>query len=131
MSERETAAYAFLRGIDYIVEECPFARGATSITHKELLNRLEAGSPGSKAMFLQGFLDRARGLFQERETVTLVECVRCGQTTTGEVCAFCKLRDQVKRAVLPVSPSVPEPADPPAARGLISDLHAASEIHAS
>jgi uncharacterized protein (TIGR00269 family) len=134
MSERETAAYAFLRGIDYIVEECPFARGATSITHKELLNRLEDGSPGSKAMFLQGFLERTRGLFQEREAVTLVDCVRCGQATTGEVCAFCKLRDQVKRAVLPVGPSAaepPDPEDPPAARGLISDLHAASEIHAS
>jgi tRNA(Ile)-lysidine synthase TilS/MesJ len=120
MSERETAAYAFLRGIDYIVEECPFSRGATHT------------SPGSKAMFLQGFLDRARELFQKHETVTLVECVRCGQTTTGEVCAFCKLRDQVKRAVRPADHALgPEPVDPPAERGLISDLHAASEIHAS
>jgi uncharacterized protein (TIGR00269 family) len=135
MSERETAAYAFLRGIDYIVEECPFARGATSIMHKELLNRLEDASPGSKAMFLQGFLDKARGVFQEREAVALVECVRCGQTTTGEVCAFCKLRDQVKRGARPAERAAPpEPSDsqdPPAARGMISDLHAASEIHAS
>jgi tRNA-5-methyluridine54 2-sulfurtransferase len=135
ISELETAAYAFLRGIDYIVEECPFARGATSITHKELLNRLEDTSPGSKAMFLQGFLDKARGRFQEREAITLVECVRCGQTTTGEVCAFCKLRDQVTRGVRPAdrtsAPEFPDLQDPPAARGLISDLHAASEIHAS
>jgi uncharacterized protein (TIGR00269 family) len=134
MSERETAAYAFVRGIDYIVEECPFARGATSITHKEALNRLEDVSPGSKAMFLQGFLERARGLFQARETVTLVECARCGQTTTGEVCAFCKLRDQVTRAPRrPRSAPAAESADVdlPATRGLISDLRAASEIHAS
>jgi uncharacterized protein (TIGR00269 family) len=137
MTERETAAYAFLRGIDYIVEECPFSRGATSIMHKELLDRLENASPGSKAMFLQGFLDRARGLFQEQETITLVECARCGQTTTGAVCAFCKLRDQVKRGVAPAaaapagSPDLPDPSDPPTGRGLISDLHAASEIHAS
>jgi len=116
------------------VEECPFARGATSITHKELLNRLEDTSPGSKAMFLQGFLDKARGLFQEREAVVLMECVRCGQTTTGEVCAFCKLRDQVKRGGRPAERTegteLPDPQDSPAARGLISDLHAASEIHA-
>jgi uncharacterized protein (TIGR00269 family) len=134
MSERETAAYAFLRGIDYIVEECPFARGATSITHKELLDRLENVSPGSKATFLQGFLDRARQLFGEREVVTLVECTRCGQTTTGEICAFCKLRDQVTRAARPPArgPGAEhvELQDPPLARGLISDLHAASEIHA-
>jgi hypothetical protein len=85
-------------------------------------------------MFLQGFLDKARGLFQERETVTLLECTRCGQTTTGEVCAFCKLRDQVKRgarvAERVADAEPPDSQDPPAARGLISDLHAASEIHA-
>src|SRR5262249_43910117 len=83
MSERETAAYAFLRGIDYIVEECPFARGATSIAHKEILNRLEDVSPGSKQSFLLTFLDRARPLFRARESVILTECLRCGQTTTG------------------------------------------------
>jgi tRNA-5-methyluridine54 2-sulfurtransferase len=140
MSERETAAYAFLRAIDYVVEECPFARGATSLTHKEVLNRLEDVSPGSKASFFLGYLERARHLFQAGERVDLRECTRCGQATTGEVCAFCKLADQVRRVsagatVAPVTPA-PAPdehtdADPPAQRGLISDLHAASEIHSA
>jgi uncharacterized protein (TIGR00269 family) len=98
MSERETAAYAFLRGIDYIVEECPFARGATSITHKELLSRLEEASPGSRAAFVQGFLERARPAFQARQPAALTECLRCGQATTGDLCAFCKLADHVRRA---------------------------------
>jgi uncharacterized protein (TIGR00269 family) len=129
LSERETAAYAFLRGIDYIVEECPFSRGATSITHKTTLDRLEDASPGTKAMFLQGFLDRARGLFDARETVVLTECLRCGQATTGEVCAFCKLRDQVARTIPAANPRL-EPTDPEGARGLIAELHAASELHA-
>jgi len=97
LSERETAAYAFLRGIDYIVEECPFARGATSLAHKEVLNRLEAVSPGAKHNFLFGFLDKARPAFERAQDVTLTECVRCGQVTTGEICAFCKLSDQVRR----------------------------------
>src|ERR1043166_1054119 len=44
LSERETAAFAFLRRIDYIVEECPFAVGATSIAHKEILTRMEEAS---------------------------------------------------------------------------------------
>jgi tRNA(Ile)-lysidine synthase TilS/MesJ len=51
LSERETAAYAFVRKIDYIVEECPFAVGATSIAHKETLNRMEDASPGAKHNF--------------------------------------------------------------------------------
>jgi uncharacterized protein (TIGR00269 family) len=98
LSERETAAYAFLRGIDYIVEECPFAAGATSIAHKEVLTRMEEASPGAKHNFLFGFLDKARAAFERAEPMPLNECARCGQVTTGTVCAFCKLADQVKRA---------------------------------
>ncbi|HEV8641256.1 MAG TPA: ATP-binding protein [Methylomirabilota bacterium] len=98
LSEREAAAYAFLRRIDYIVEECPFAKGATSIMYKELLSRMEEASPGAKHNFLFGFLDKARAAFERAEAVLLQECVRCGQVTTGTVCAFCKLSDQVKRA---------------------------------
>ena len=99
LSERETAAYAFLRRIDYIVDECPFAKGATSIAHKEILNRMEDASPGAKHNFLFGFLDKARPVFERAEHVTLNECARCGQVTTGTLCAFCKLADQVKRAL--------------------------------
>jgi len=97
LSERETAAYAFLRGIDYIVEECPFAKGATSIKHKEILNLMEDASPGAKHNFLFGFLEKARPAFERVENVVLNECARCGQVTTGTLCAFCKLADQVKR----------------------------------
>ena len=64
LSEFETAAYAFLRKIDYIVDECPFAKGATSLANKELLNRLEEVSPGAKHNFLFGFLDKARAAFE-------------------------------------------------------------------
>jgi uncharacterized protein (TIGR00269 family) len=98
LSELETAAYAFLRGIDYIVEECPFAKGATSLLHKEILNRLEAASPGAKHNFLYGFLEKARPAFEQVGEVELNECARCGQVTTGTLCGFCKLADQVKRA---------------------------------
>ena len=46
-------------GFDYIVDECPFAKGATSIAHKEILNQMEEASPGAKHNFLFGYLDRA------------------------------------------------------------------------
>ena len=98
LSERETAAYAFFRKIDYIVDECPFAKGATSIAHKEILNQMEEASPGAKHNFLFGFLEKGRAAFERIENVELHECVRCGQVTTGTVCAFCKLADHVKRA---------------------------------
>src|SRR5712692_2831359 len=45
LSERETAAYAVLRDIDYVVEECPLVGGNTQLRYKDALNHLEAGSP--------------------------------------------------------------------------------------
>lgn len=103
--ERETAAYAILRGIDYIYEECPFATGATTIFYKELLNRLEGRSRGAKLQFYLSFLRaREKGFFlrmlpfgPERipsvnEGLELGECERCGQPTTAPgLCAFCRL----------------------------------------
>ena len=63
LSELETAAYAFLRGIDYVVEECPLVAGNTQLRYKEAMNRLEATSPGTKAQFFLSYLDRAAPLF--------------------------------------------------------------------
>ena len=38
LSEREMAAYCVIRGIDYIVEECPMAEGNRHLAYKEALN---------------------------------------------------------------------------------------------
>ena len=92
VAERETAAYAVLSGIDYEVEECPMAAGNTLNRYKQWLNRLEEESPGIKASFLFGFLERGSEHFAAGERVELIECSFCGQPTTGEVCAFCKLQ---------------------------------------
>ena len=94
--ERESAAYALVRGIDYIQDECPYSVDARSIFFKELLNRIEERSLGSKSQFYTGFL-QARGegrvAFREaRVDRPLHECAQCGQPTTSrELCQFCRL----------------------------------------
>ncbi len=111
LSERETAAYCVLRGIDYQVEECPMAAGNRHLGYKDLLNALEAASPGSKASFLFGFLERGRSHFAadaEEERATLAACEVCGAPTTGQVCAFCRLRDRAGALAVPVRLSRPE-----------------------
>jgi uncharacterized protein (TIGR00269 family) len=92
--ERETAAYTLISGIDYIYDECPYAVGATSLRHKDVLNRMEERSPGTKSQFYLGFLRaRREGFFrQEAEAVELHPCSNCGQPTSApERCAFCRL----------------------------------------
>ncbi|MEQ1786759.1 MAG: ATP-binding protein [Acidimicrobiales bacterium] len=94
LGEREMAAYCVLRGIDYIVEECPMAVGNKHLGYKEALNAIEATSPGTKHDFYFGFLTRASARFTpeaEAEQANLQACTTCGAPTTGEVCAFCRL----------------------------------------
>ena len=95
LSELETAAYAFLRGIDYVVEECPLVAGNTQLRYKEALDAIERSSPGAKAQFYLGYLDRGMALFASQDRAELRPCERCGQPTTGRFCAFCRARAQV------------------------------------
>ncbi len=98
LGEREMAAYCVLRGIDYIVEECPNALGNKHLGYKEALNAIEDQSPGTKAAFYLGFLARAADLFAGDTAAAHAElrsCPSCGSPTTGEVCAFCKLLTRV------------------------------------
>jgi len=93
--EREMLAYALLRGIEYIYEECPFVTGATSIYYKELLNRLENDRPGAKLHFYLSFLEaRKKGLFaaQGHLQQELHPCPVCGQPTSAPgLCSYCRM----------------------------------------
>jgi uncharacterized protein (TIGR00269 family) len=94
LGERETAAWCVLRGIDYIVEECPMAAGNKHLGYKEVLNAIEEQSPGTKNAFYFGFLSHASHLFTPQaaaERADLRPCSSCGAPTVGDVCAFCKL----------------------------------------
>ncbi len=98
LGERETAAWCVLRGIDYVVEECPMAVGNKHLGYKAALNAIEAESPGSKHAFYFGFLKQASALFASRtqqETDALGTCSSCGAPTSGDVCAFCRLTERV------------------------------------
>ena len=109
LSEREMAAYCVLRGIDYQVEECPMAAGNKHLGYKELLNGLEEKSPGSKAAFLFGFLDRGHDRFADHaaaERDDLGACSVCGAPTpvyadadSTPVCAFCRLQEKASARV--------------------------------
>jgi tRNA-5-methyluridine54 2-sulfurtransferase len=105
LSELETAAYAFLRDIEYVVEECPLVAGNTQLRYKEALNRLEASSPGTKAQFYLGYLDRAAAVFEREGDPELGACASCGQLTTGRFCAFCRARAKVLARRLDAGPA--------------------------
>jgi tRNA-5-methyluridine54 2-sulfurtransferase len=127
LSELETAAYAFLRGIDYVVEECPLVAGNTQLRYKEAMNAIESGSPGTKAQFFLGYLDRGMPLFRTEAEVRLTTCERCGQPTTTRFCAFCRARAQVLGERLGTPPGDRETAEELSDEVLPAEIYGGAE----
>jgi uncharacterized protein (TIGR00269 family) len=112
LTERETAAYCVLRGIDYVVDECPMAAGNRHLRYKEALNAQEERSPGTKASFYFGFLERVAPLVAsvaEEERGDLHPCPGCGSPTVAEVCAFCRLVERAGGAPAAVAGTAGDP----------------------
>jgi tRNA-5-methyluridine54 2-sulfurtransferase len=97
LAEREIAAYAVVNRLDYIVEECPNSKGAKMLLYKEMLNRFENESPGTKQMFYWGFLAKQktesadRPSMAESDRAILHPCSKCSQPTTSEICGYCRM----------------------------------------
>ncbi|AAC07321.1 TIGR00269 family protein [Aquifex aeolicus] len=96
-TEKETALYALLNGIDFIEEECPFSEDATSVFYKKILNEIEERSPGTKLRFYLDYLRKIYPKFRkEEEKKELQPCKVCGEPTVGEICPVCRLREKVE-----------------------------------
>jgi tRNA(Ile)-lysidine synthase TilS/MesJ len=115
VSELETASYGFLKGIDYVTEECPMSGDATSLVYKEALSLIEEEMPGTRTIFYRGFLDPGNPLRRAPEAQPREEtaggasgeeaegagtpraCASCGAPTYAEVCSFCRLKERVQK----------------------------------
>ena len=116
VSEVETASYGFLKGIDYVTEECPMSEDATSLVYKEALSLIEEQMPGTRTIFYRGFLDPGNPMrnapaapvregagkgpdeVEAEGEGTPRACESCGTPTYAEVCSFCRLRERVRKS---------------------------------
>lgn len=90
--EKEVYLYAMLRGIQFHDGTCPHSERAQRGRFREILNRLEADSPGTRHAIVSGY-DRLRPLFASHfPPSALNECVACGEPTANLTCKACELQ---------------------------------------
>ena len=95
--ERESAAYSVLRGIAFMLDECPHSTGSKQLYFKTYLNEWEESIPGAKLRFYNNYLKALEsGAFPMRQEapkdLATQRCPSCGQpTTSGRLCSFCTL----------------------------------------
>lgn len=113
LTERDTAAYCILNGIDYLVDECPLSKGNKHLAYKDALNDIEVRSPGTKSDFYAGFLRHAVDRFRDEgsdDELELLACERCGAPSASELCAFCRLTDRATTQTVELTARPKDPA---------------------
>lgn len=94
--EYETALYAAVNGIDYVIDECPLSEGATTLAVKRALNMIEREVPDIKLTCYKAYLRQKQNLnISTGESVILSPCEKCGYPTTTKICLFCRFVDRV------------------------------------
>ncbi len=91
--EKEVALYAHLAELPVHMAECPHSSEAYRGEIQRLLYGLEENHPGTRHSIMAGYEELAGLLAGEygEERTDLVDCERCGSTTTGAVCRKCSL----------------------------------------
>jgi uncharacterized protein (TIGR00269 family) len=93
--DKEVYLYAMLRGIRFYDGTCPYAERAQRGRFRDIVNRLEADSPGTRHAILRGY-DELRPLLSEKLALApLHACPECGEPTANAVCKACGLRAQL------------------------------------
>jgi len=83
MSEKENMLYVLVEKIPFTHSECPYS---PSLEWKEIVYEIERRKPGFVKNFVRGLMKPAEGFGEIRY------CKVCGEVSSGEVCAFCKLK---------------------------------------
>ncbi len=110
VAEDEIAMYAYHAGIPYMGTQCAYSPDAPSLALKKRVVDLERERPGMMLTLVRGYQKRllpvltagiqalpetTRQKIQHSEEPELRACSECGNPTTGDSCAFCRLRHQV------------------------------------
>lgn len=93
--EREITLYAYLRGIRFQENPCPYAGAALRNDVRNTLNRLEEKHPGIKYTIYRS-AERIREIIKNKiPKITLNQCKICGEPTVSEICQACQLLQNI------------------------------------
>jgi len=96
LTEKETAAYAFLMGFPVSFNECPYVNQSFRGDIRDMLNDFEAGHPGIKHNIVKSFIEILPELKKKYAKTTKSYCSICGEPATGKICKACQLIEVIE-----------------------------------
>jgi len=93
--EREVALYAYLKGIEFQSNPCPYAGTALRSDVRTMLNRVEEKHPGTKFTIFRSVERLRPALETVAKEIEIKECKVCGEPTVGEICKPCQMLQEL------------------------------------
>ena len=94
--ERETALYAYVKGLSFQSQPCPYASEALRNDIRGLLNRMEERHAGTKFTVFKS-IERLRPALRDlAEKAEFKECRECGEPSSGDLCMACQLLAKIR-----------------------------------
>jgi uncharacterized protein (TIGR00269 family) len=93
---KETALYAYVRGIGFQGKPCPYAGEALRNDARMILDGLEEKHPGMKFTIFKSIEKIRPALEEMAKKEGLGECIECGEPTTDRICRTCQMRKQME-----------------------------------
>jgi uncharacterized protein (TIGR00269 family) len=94
--EKECYLYAILKNIEFHDGECPYSERALRGKYRDILNKLEKDTPGTRHALLQSYDSIRNTLAESYPPAKLKECTECGEPTMSEYCKSCSMIRDLK-----------------------------------
>jgi len=94
--EKETALYAYVKGIRFQGKPCPYAGEALRNDARMILDRLEEKHSGMKFTIFKSIEKIRPALEEMAKKEGLGECGECGEPTTDRICRTCQMLKQME-----------------------------------
>ena len=94
--ERESILYAYVNGIEFQEESCPYASKAFRNDVRVYLNRMEEKHPGIKYTLFRSIERIRKAASDNSEKIHLRRCKICGEPTTDVICQVCKILNELR-----------------------------------
>ncbi|MBS3172116.1 TIGR00269 family protein [Candidatus Woesearchaeota archaeon] len=90
LTEKEVMTYAFLKGLNEELNECPYATESFRNDVKDVLNNFSEKYPATKYSIITSFLDVLPLLKEKYKNGQIKYCKCCGEPASNEVCQACE-----------------------------------------
>ena len=98
-TEKEIAAYAFLKNFPVRFSECPYTANSFRSNVRDALNEAESQNPGTKQKIAERFILMLPQLKERSTKSALKLCKYCRSPTAGEYCGACNIIKVLKNAI--------------------------------